>query len=79
MGVNLLGPDCLDLCVPHVNLLIFNIKLLKLYNFFKKDENSLWGKKRFTKEHINCFSKWDQIMHCHQSGLRARKIQKIRP
>jgi hypothetical protein len=25
---------------------------------------------------VVCLSKWDQIMQCHQSGLRARKAPK---
>uniref|UniRef100_A0A915DZ33 Domain of unknown function DB domain-containing protein n=1 Tax=Ditylenchus dipsaci TaxID=166011 RepID=A0A915DZ33_9BILA len=36
----------------------------------------LWGVKSLRKDLVNCLSKWDQIMHCHHSGLRARKIQK---
>ncbi|CAD5235371.1 unnamed protein product [Bursaphelenchus xylophilus] len=34
----------------------------------------LWGAKSLRKDLVQCLSKWDQVMHCHQSGLRARKI-----
>ncbi|KAH7710359.1 DB module family protein [Aphelenchoides avenae] len=34
----------------------------------------LWGVKSLRRDLVQCLAKWDQIMHCHQSGLRARKI-----
>ncbi|VDM41108.1 unnamed protein product [Toxocara canis] len=36
----------------------------------------LWGSKSLRKDLVVCLAKWDQIMQCHQSGLRARKIPK---
>ncbi|VDK49452.1 unnamed protein product [Anisakis simplex] len=36
----------------------------------------LWGFKSLRKDLVVCLAKWDQIMQCHQSGLRARKIPK---
>ncbi|KAI6243810.1 DB module [Aphelenchoides fujianensis] len=38
----------------------------------------LWGVKSLRKDLVQCLSKWDQILTCHQSGLRARKID-VRP
>uniref|UniRef100_A0A914DJV9 Domain of unknown function DB domain-containing protein n=1 Tax=Acrobeloides nanus TaxID=290746 RepID=A0A914DJV9_9BILA len=37
---------------------------------------ALWGAKSLRKDLVQCLAKWDQIMMCHHSGLRARKIQK---
>ncbi|EPB80844.1 DB module [Ancylostoma ceylanicum] len=33
-----------------------------------------WGVKSLRKDMVVCLAKWDQIMQCHQSGLRARKV-----
>ncbi|KJH41836.1 DB module [Dictyocaulus viviparus] len=33
-----------------------------------------WGVKSLRKDLVVCLAKWDQIMQCHQSGLRARKV-----
>ena len=35
----------------------------------------LWGAKSLRKDLVQCLSKWDQVMFCHQAGLRARKIK----
>uniref|UniRef100_A0A0N5ALD1 DB domain-containing protein n=1 Tax=Syphacia muris TaxID=451379 RepID=A0A0N5ALD1_9BILA len=35
-----------------------------------------WGIKSLRKDYVICLAKWDQIMQCHHSGLRARKIPK---
>jgi len=35
-----------------------------------------WGVRSLRRDLVQCLSKWDQIMHCHHSGLRARKIQR---
>ncbi|KAI6191340.1 hypothetical protein M3Y97_00217700 [Aphelenchoides bicaudatus] len=37
----------------------------------------LWGVKSLRRDLVQCLSKWDQIMTCHQSGLRARKINVV--
>uniref|UniRef100_A0AC35U6P7 DB domain-containing protein n=1 Tax=Rhabditophanes sp. KR3021 TaxID=114890 RepID=A0AC35U6P7_9BILA len=34
------------------------------------------GEKSLSKPIVSCLSKWDQIMQCHHSGLRARKVPK---
>uniref|UniRef100_A0A0R3R0N5 Tick transposon n=1 Tax=Brugia timori TaxID=42155 RepID=A0A0R3R0N5_9BILA len=36
----------------------------------------LWGTRSLRKDLVVCLAKWDQIMFCHQAGLRARKIMK---
>jgi len=36
----------------------------------------LIGTRSLRKDMVVCLSKWDQIMQCHQSGLRARKAPK---
>ncbi|KAL3982331.1 DB module family protein [Acanthocheilonema viteae] len=36
----------------------------------------LWGTRSLRKDLVVCLAKWDQIMFCHQAGLRARKILK---
>ncbi|VDN03897.1 unnamed protein product, partial [Thelazia callipaeda] len=36
----------------------------------------MWGIRSLRKDMVVCLAKWDQIMHCHQAGLRARKIPK---
>ena len=36
----------------------------------------LWGNKSLRKDFVQCLAKWDQIMTCQLSGLRARKITK---
>ncbi|KAI6173785.1 protein of unknown function DB domain-containing protein [Aphelenchoides besseyi] len=38
----------------------------------------LWGAKSLRRDLVQCLSKWDQVMTCHHSGLRARKID-VRP
>nr|CAD2170881.1 unnamed protein product [Meloidogyne enterolobii] len=35
----------------------------------------IMGTKSLRKDLVQCLSKWDQVMFCHQSGLRARKIK----
>uniref|UniRef100_A0AC35FUV8 Uncharacterized protein n=1 Tax=Panagrolaimus sp. PS1159 TaxID=55785 RepID=A0AC35FUV8_9BILA len=35
-----------------------------------------WGARSLRKDLVQCLAKWDQIMTCHLSGLRARKIVK---
>ncbi|CAJ0568117.1 unnamed protein product, partial [Mesorhabditis spiculigera] len=39
----------------------------------QKNPRVLWGMKSLRKDLVTCLAKWDQIMQCHQSGLRARK------
>uniref|UniRef100_A0A0K0EY46 DB domain-containing protein n=1 Tax=Strongyloides venezuelensis TaxID=75913 RepID=A0A0K0EY46_STRVS len=34
------------------------------------------GERSLAKPIVSCLSKWDQIMQCHHSGLRARKVPK---
>lgn len=56
MGLNDIGPGCLELCQPQTN------------------PRQFWGTRSLRKDLVQCLSKWDQIMLCHQSGLRARKV-----
>ncbi|CAK5030098.1 unnamed protein product [Meloidogyne enterolobii] len=41
----------------------------------QSNPRELWGTKSLRKDLVQCLSKWDQVMFCHQSGLRARKIK----
>ncbi|CAA94123.1 DB domain-containing protein [Caenorhabditis elegans] len=36
-----------------------------------------WGVKSLRKDMVVCLARWDQIMQCHQSGLRARKVPRV--
>uniref|UniRef100_A0A914I8D3 Domain of unknown function DB domain-containing protein n=1 Tax=Globodera rostochiensis TaxID=31243 RepID=A0A914I8D3_GLORO len=38
-----------------------------------------WGVKSLRKDLVQCLSKWDQALFCHQAGLRSRKIAKFVP
>lgn len=43
---------------------------------FQAKPRQLWGTRSLRKDLVVCLAKWDQIMFCHQAGLRARKILK---
>ncbi|EFP03573.1 hypothetical protein GCK72_025477 [Caenorhabditis remanei] len=36
-----------------------------------------WGVKSLRKDMVVCLARWDQIMQCHQAGLRARKVPRV--
>uniref|UniRef100_A0A914Y3Z7 Domain of unknown function DB domain-containing protein n=1 Tax=Panagrolaimus superbus TaxID=310955 RepID=A0A914Y3Z7_9BILA len=42
----------------------------------QKSPRQFWGARSLRKDLVQCLAKWDQIMTCHLSGLRARKIVK---
>uniref|UniRef100_A0A7E4VCX0 DB domain-containing protein n=1 Tax=Panagrellus redivivus TaxID=6233 RepID=A0A7E4VCX0_PANRE len=42
----------------------------------QQNPRTFWGARSLRKDLVQCLAKWDQIMTCNLSGLRARKIIK---